>query len=135
MNRTCKESFDSSQGLSNHKRSCDRNKKTSRTKNIKKSDGQEGINGKDPSSSKSTKISRNRVPSHGSRKHSDSYKFNGYSNNSEKTIDSEESNDGMQESSRDHTIMESNGWLFKVPVDHQYSSQCELIGKLFIFHI
>jgi hypothetical protein len=45
-----------------------------------------------------------------------------------------EDEDKSEESSRDHTVMEADGWLLNsnVPMDHPYKSQCELIGKSFV---
>eukprot|EP00596_Hydrurales_sp_CCMP1899_P005130 CAMPEP_0119039142 /NCGR_PEP_ID=MMETSP1177-20130426/8487_1 /TAXON_ID=2985 /ORGANISM="Ochromonas sp, Strain CCMP1899" /LENGTH=769 /DNA_ID=CAMNT_0007002661 /DNA_START=374 /DNA_END=2683 /DNA_ORIENTATION=- len=119
---SCGKSFDSGQGLSNHKRrNCDSTMKTSKTKSIKKSsvNVQQNTDRKLPSSSKvksnHSQARSHRIPNHDPRKRDVA----------------NEDEDKSEESSRDHTVMEADGWLLNsnVPMDHPYKSQCELIGQ------
>jgi hypothetical protein len=102
--------------------------KSSRTKATKKPtmNVQKSIDRKLPSSSKvplsGNSIGQNRnyrIPNHSSREH--------------RMSDESEEHEG-EESSRDHTVMKADGWLFysKVPIDHPYKNQCKLIGKIYI---
>lgn len=128
VNPNCERSFNSSQGLCNHRRTCDSNVKSSRTKATKKPtiNVQKSIDRKLPSSSKvplsGNSIGQNRnyrIPNHSTREH--------------RMSDESEEHEG-EESSRDHTVMKADGWLFysKVPIDHPYKNQCKLIGKVYI---
>lgn len=127
INPNCERSFNSSQGLGNHRRICDSNVKSSRTKASKKPpiNVQKIIDRKLPSSSK--------VPINGiSIGQNRNYKIPNHSTGESRMSDESEEYEG-EESSRDHTVMKSDGWLFnsKVPIDHPYRNQCKLIGKIY----